>query len=79
MVRTRSIATSPGHQESGNTSSHPNRDRQSAPVMQPPSIQQVQSMVAAMAELTRQNQELTREITLRRQRHERYVEGQTQS
>ena len=57
MVRTRSIATSLGHQESGNTSSHPNRDRQLAPVMQPPSIQQVQSMAATMAELTRQNQE----------------------
>ena len=36
-------------------------------------------MVAAMAELTRQYQELTREISLRRQRHERYVEGQVQS
>ena len=36
-------------------------------------------MIAAMAELTRQNQELTRKISLRRQRHERYVEGQAQS
>jgi len=36
-------------------------------------------MVAAMTELTHQNQELTREINLRRQRHAGYVEGQTQS
>ena len=60
MVQTRSMTTSPGHQENGNASSRPIRDRQSAPVMQPPSIQQVQSMAAAMVELTRQNQELTR-------------------
>ena len=33
-------------------------------------------MVTAMVELTRKNQELTREISLRRQRHERYAEGQ---
>ena len=32
-----------------------------------------------MAELTSQNQELTREINSRRQRHEEYVEGQAQS
>ena len=32
-----------------------------------------------MAELTRQNLELTREINLRRQCHEGYVEGQAQS
>ena len=32
-----------------------------------------------MAKLTHQNQELTREINLRRQRHEGYVEGQAQS
>ena len=32
-----------------------------------------------MAELTHQNQELTREINLRRQRHEGYVEGQARS
>ena len=70
------MATSPGHQESGNASSHPNHDRQSALVMQPPSIQQVQSMAAAMAELTHKNEELTKEITLRRRRHERYVEEQ---
>ena len=56
MVQTRSMATSPGHQESGNASSLPNRDRQSTPVMQPPSIQKVQSMVATVAELTCQNQ-----------------------
>ena len=43
--------------------------------MQPPFTQQMQSMV----ELTRQNQELTREINQRRQRHERCVEGQAQS
>ena len=47
--------------------------------MQPSSIQHIQSMATAMVELTRQNQELTREINLRRQRHEGYVEGQTQS
>ena len=76
MVRTRSMATSPGHKESGNTSNHPNRDRQSASVMQPPSMQHIQSMVAAMEELTRQNQGLTREISLKRQRHERHTKGQ---
>ena len=32
-----------------------------------------------MAKLTRQNQELTREIDLRRQHHERYAEEQAQS
>ena len=47
--------------------------------MQPPSIQQVQSMATTVAKLTRQNQELTKEITLGRQHHERYVEGQAQS
>ena len=73
------MATSPNHEESGNASSHPNCDRQLAPVMQPPSMQHIQSMAAAMAELTRQNQELTREIGLRRQRHEGYAEGQAQS
>ena len=62
MVWTRLMATSPGHEESGNASSHPNRDRQSAPVMPPPPMQHIHSMAAAMAELTRQNQELTREI-----------------
>ena len=73
------MATSLGHQESGNTSSHPNLTQQSSPTVQPPSIQQMQSMVAAMAELTHQNQELTREINQRRQRHEWCVERQTQS
>ena len=75
MVQTRSMATSPGHQESGNASSHPNHAHNSTPVVQPPSVQQMQSM----AKLTRQNQELTREINQRRQRHERCVEGQAQS
>ena len=42
--------------------------------MQPSSVQHVQSMAAAMAELTHQNQELTREINSRR-RHEEYAEG----
>ena len=46
--------------------------------MQPSSVQHVQSMAAAMAELTHQNQELTREINSRR-RHEEYAEGQAQS
>ena len=32
-----------------------------------------------MAELTRQNQELTREINLRKQRYEMYIEGQAQN
>ena len=73
------MATSLGHQESGNISSHPNRNRQSAPVMQSPSMQHIQSMATTMAELTHQNQELTREISLRRQRHEGYAEGQAQS
>ena len=36
-------------------------------------------MAVAMAKLTRQNQELAREINLRRQCHERCVEGQAQS
>ena len=40
--------------------------------MQTPSAQHVQSMAAAMAELTRQNQELRREINLRRQAREEY-------
>ena len=76
MVRTKSRATGPGHQESRDASSNPNRDRQSASVMQPSSIQHVQSMAAAMAELTNQNQESTEEINSRRQRHEEYTEGQ---
>ena len=48
--------------------------------MQTSSAQHVQSMVAAMAELTRQNQELRMEINLRRQaREEREGGQQTQS
>ena len=77
MVRTRSRATSPGHQGSRDTSSNPHRDRQSTPIMQTSYAQHVQSMAAAMAELTRQNQELRMEINLRRQARE--GRGQTQS
>ena len=47
--------------------------------MQPSSVQHVQSMVVAMAELTRQNQELTKELNSRRQYHEGNIEGHTQS
>ena len=79
MVRTRSRVISPGPQESRDTSSNPHRDRQSAPGMQPSSVRHVQSMATAMAELTRQNQELTRELNLRRQHHEGNTEGQAQS
>ena len=75
MVRTRSRATSPGHQGSSN----PHRDRQSAPVMQALSVQHAQSMADAMAELTRQNQELRMEINMRRQTHEEHEGGQTES
>ena len=39
----------------------------------------MQSMAAAMAELTRQNQELTGEINLKKQHYEGYAEGQAQS
>ena len=80
IVRTRSRATSPGRQGSRNASSNPYRDRQSTPVMQTSSAQHVQSMTAAMAELTRQNQDLKMEINLRRQTcEEREGGGQTQS
>ena len=79
MVWTRLRATSSRHQESRDASSNPHYDRQSAPITQPPSIQHVQSMAATMAKLTHQNQELTMEISLRGQRHERYAEGQAQS
>ena len=79
MIRTRSRVTSPGHQESRDASSNPHRGQQLAPIMQPPSIQHIQSMATAMAKLTLQNQELTREISLRRQLHERHAEGQAQS
>lgn len=37
------------------------------------------SMAAAMAELTRLNQELTKEINSKKQHHEGYAEGQAQS
>ena len=47
--------------------------------MLPSSIQNVQSMAAAMAELTPQNQELTRELNLRRQHREGNTKGHTQS
>ena len=36
-------------------------------------------MAAVMAELIRQNQELTREINLKKQHYEGYAEGQAQS
>ena len=79
MVRTRSRATSPGRQGSRGSSSDPQHERQSAPVMQTSSIQHVQSMAIAMAELTHQNQELRIEINQRRQtREEREGGGQTQ-
>ena len=79
MVRTRSRVTSPGPQESRNASSNPRRDRQSVPAMQPSSVQHVQSMAAAVAELTRQNQELIRQLNSRRQHCDKNVEGHTQS
>ena len=72
MVRTRLRATSPGPQESRG-------DRQLVPTMQPSSIQHVQSMAATMAELTRQNQELVRELNIMRQRRDGNTEGQAQS
>ena len=43
--------------------------------MQTSSAQHMQSMAAAMAELTRQNQELRMEINLRRQTHEKREGG----
>ena len=55
MVQTRSRTTNPSHQESSDASSNPHRDHQSTPVMQPSSVQHMQSMVATMAELTHQN------------------------
>ena len=76
MVRTKSRATSPGHQESRDASSHPQRDRQSAPVMPQSSGQHMHSMTAA---ITGQNQEFTREINLKKQQYEGYAEGQAQS
>ena len=79
MVQTRSKATNPSHQESRDASNHPHRDRQSVPAMQPSSVQHAQSMAAIMAEFTRQNQELIREINFRRQRYEADGEEQGQS
>ena len=80
MVRTRSRATNSGHQGSRNASSNLHRGPQSAPAMPTSSAQHMQSMAPAMAELTRQNQELRMEINLRRQvREEREGGGQTQS
>ena len=76
MVRTRSRVTSPGPQESRDASSNPHRDRQSAPTMQPSSVQHVQSMAAAMVELTSQNQ-LNRELNSRRQHRDGNTEGHT--
>ena len=79
MVRTRSRAISPGPQGNRDATSNPHHNRQLVPTMQPSSVQHVQSMLAAMAELTCQNQELTREINSRRQWHEEYAEGQAPS
>ena len=79
MVWTRSRVTSPGPQKSRDASSNPRRNCQSAPTMQPSSIQHVQSIAAAMAELTSQNQELTREFNSRRQHRDGNTEGHTQS
>ena len=75
MVQTRSRATNPGHQKSRDALSHPQRDRQSAPVMPQSSVQHMHSMAAAMAELTRRNQELTKEINSKKQHYEGYAEG----
>ena len=79
MVQTRSRAISPGHQESRDASSHPQRDRQSVPVMPQSSVQHMHSMAAVMAELTRRNQELIREINSKKQHREGNAEGQAQS
>ena len=79
MVWTRSRVTSPSPQKSRDASSNPHRDHQSVPAMQPSSVQHVQSMTAVVAKLTRQNQELTRELNSRRQHREGNAEGHTQS
>ena len=60
------MATSPGHHESGNAFSHPNRVPPSPMTVQ----QQLQSMVVAMVEQTQQNQELTKEVN--RQCHQQH-------
>ena len=78
MVWTRSRVTSLGPQESRDASSNPRRDRQSAPTMQPSSVQHVQSMAATMVELTSQNQ-LTKELNSRRQHRDGNTEGHPQS
>ena len=52
---------------------------QSVPVMPQSSVQHMQSMAATMVELTQKNQELTREINLKKQHYEGYAEGQAQS
>ena len=77
MVWTRSRVTSPGPQESRDASSNPRRNCQSAPTMRLSSVQHVQSMATAMAELTDQNQELTRELNSRRQHRDGNTEGYT--
>ena len=79
MVRTRSRVTSLGPQESRDASSNPRRECQSMPTMQPSSVQHVQSMAVAMAELTRQNQELAKELNSRRQHRDGNTKGHTQS
>ena len=76
MVRTRLRATSPGRQGSRGASSDPQRDRQSALAMQTSSVLHAQSMAVAMAELTRQNQELRMEINQRRQMREEHESGE---
>jgi len=52
------MATSLKHQESENTSSHPNSTPTPPPIVQ----QRLQSMVATIADLTQQNQELTNTV-----------------
>ena len=75
MVRTRSRATSPGHQESRDASSHPQRNHQSALVMPQSSVQHMHSMAASMAELMRRNQELIKEINSKKQHNEGLYNG----
>ena len=79
MVQTRSRVTSPSPQENRDASSNPHHDHQSVLAMQSSSVQHVQSMAAAMAELTHQNQELTKELNSRRQHREGNTKGRTQS
>ena len=63
------MATSPGQQESGNTSSHPNCTPPPPPPKKMTVKQQLQSMAAVMAELTQRNQELTKEVNRQCQNH----------